>query len=319
MAEPDAALIAAAQAGDRRAIDELLARHEQAIYRFGLRMCGDEESAREVLQETMLAAFRNLPGFRGQAALSTWLYQIARSFCIKQRRGVRPSAPLDADIPAQAPAPDMQAHAHQIGQALAEAIASLPAEQREAVVLRDVEGLSAQEAADIVGIEVGALKSRLHRARLALRTRLADVVTTAPEPCPELAHELSAYAAAEIDKTLAIGYDAALAKLPDALRSEGFGVLTEIDVRDTLRAKLGVEFRRYKIFGACNPPLAHRALEADLGVGVMLPCNVIVYEEGDHAIATAVDPMQTFAAQDERLRPIAEEVRAKLARVLDRL
>lgn len=122
-----------------------------------------------------------------------------------------------------------------------------------------------------------------------------------------------------IRKTLAIGYDAALAKLPDALRSEGFGVLTEIDVRDTLRAKLGVEFRRYKILGACNPPLAHRALQADLGVGVMLPCNVIVYEEGDHAIVTAVDPMQTFAAQDERFRPIAEEVRAKLARVLDRL
>jgi uncharacterized protein (DUF302 family) len=122
-----------------------------------------------------------------------------------------------------------------------------------------------------------------------------------------------------IRKTLAIGYDAALAKLPDALRSEGFGVLTEIDVRDTLRAKLGVEFRRYKILGACNPPLAHRALQADLEVGVMLPCNVIVYEEGDHAIVTAVDPMQTFAAQDERFRPIAEEVRAKLARVLDRL
>src|SRR5256885_702828 len=125
MAKPDAVLIAAAQAGDRRAIDELLARYEEHIYRFGLRMCGDEESAREVLQETMLAAFRNLPGFRGQAALSTWLYQIARSFCIKERRGVRPLAPLDAEAPEPAPAPDMQVHARQIGQALVEAIASL--------------------------------------------------------------------------------------------------------------------------------------------------------------------------------------------------
>lgn len=224
MAGPDAALIAAAQAGDRRAIDELLARYEQAIYRFGLRMCGDEDSAREVLQETMLAVFRNLPGFRGQAALSTWLYQIARSFCIKQRRGVRPSAPLDADIPAQAPTPDMQLHAHRIGQALAEAIAALPAEQREVLVLRDVEGLSAQEAADIVGIEVGALKSRLHRARMALRTRLADVVATAPEPCPELAHELSAYAAAEIEQATCVQIEQHLASCPrctgacDALR-----------------------------------------------------------------------------------------------------
>jgi uncharacterized protein (DUF302 family) len=67
-----------------------------------------------------------------------------------------------------------------------------------------------------------------------------------------------------------------------------------------------------------HPPLAHRALETDLGIDVMLPCNVIVYEEGDHAIVTAVDPMQTVAAQDERLRPITDEVRAKLARVLER-
>jgi uncharacterized protein (DUF302 family) len=120
-------------------------------------------------------------------------------------------------------------------------------------------------------------------------------------------------------RTLSIGYEAAIERLPEALATEGFGVLTQIDVRDTLKAKLGVDFRRYKIFGACNPPLAHRALGADLDVGVMLPCNVVVYEEGDHAVVLAVDPMQTVAAQSEALRPIAEEVRARLARVLDRL
>jgi uncharacterized protein (DUF302 family) len=120
-------------------------------------------------------------------------------------------------------------------------------------------------------------------------------------------------------KVLSIGYDAALAAVPEALKTEGFGVLTEIDVRDTLRAKLGAEFRRYKILGACNPPLAHRALEAELAIGVMLPCNVVVYEDGDHAVVIAVDPMQTIAAQSEMLRPIAEDVRARLARVLERL
>jgi uncharacterized protein (DUF302 family) len=120
-------------------------------------------------------------------------------------------------------------------------------------------------------------------------------------------------------RSLAVGYDAAVAGLPEALKTEGFGVLTEIDVRDTLQAKLGVEFRRYKIFGACNPPLAHRALQAELDIGVMLPCNVIVYEDGDHAVVIAVDPMQTIAAQSDALRPIAEEVRARLSRVLDRL
>ena len=122
-----------------------------------------------------------------------------------------------------------------------------------------------------------------------------------------------------IRKVLPIDYDAAIARLPDALKTEGFGVLTEIDVRKTLKEKLGVDFRRYKILGACNPALAHRALEAELGIGVMLPCNVIVYEDGDRTVVTAVDPMQTIAASNPALQPIAEEVRSKLARVLDRL
>jgi uncharacterized protein (DUF302 family) len=122
-----------------------------------------------------------------------------------------------------------------------------------------------------------------------------------------------------IQRQVPLDYEVVLAKLPDALKAEGFGVLTEIDVRDTLRAKLGVDFRRYKIVGACNPPLAHRVLQAELRAGVMLPCNVIVYEEGDHSVVVAVDPMETFAASDDRLRPIAQEVRAKLVRVLERL
>lgn len=200
MPETDAALVAAAQAGDRGALDELLARYEERIYRFGLRMCGDEESAREVLQETMLAAFRNLPGFRGKAALSTWLYQIARSFCIKERRGVRATTTLDAALADQTPTPEAHAHAREIGHALSAAIAELSPEQREVLVLRDVEGLSAEEAAAVIGIEIRALKSRLHRARVALRAKLAGIVATAPEPCPDLAQELTSYAASEIDQ-----------------------------------------------------------------------------------------------------------------------
>lgn len=120
-------------------------------------------------------------------------------------------------------------------------------------------------------------------------------------------------------RTVAADYDTTIAKLPEALKAEGFGVLTEIDVQSTLRAKLGIEFRRYKILGACNPPLAHQALTADLGAGIMMPCNVTVYEEGAGTVVTAIDPMETFAASDPRLRPIAEQVRAKLARVLDRI
>jgi len=205
----DAELVAAARAGDRAAVEALLARYEPSIYRFGLRMCGDEEAAREVLQETLLAAFRHLPGFRGDAALSTWLYQIARSFCIKERRGKRPTSSLDAEgspeLVDPAPQPDAHAHARQIGEALSRAIAALPPEQREVLILRDVEGLSAEQAADVVGIEIGALKSRLHRARMALRTELAAVLGDGgAEPCAELAVELGAYVGAEIDQATCV-------------------------------------------------------------------------------------------------------------------
>ncbi len=121
-------------------------------------------------------------------------------------------------------------------------------------------------------------------------------------------------------KELGSTYEQALERLPDALKSEGFGVLTEIDVQQTLKNKLGVDFRRYKILGACNPPLAHEALSTNLEIGAMLPCNVVVYEGDDgRAVVHAIDPMQTIAAGDERLATIAKTVREKLARVLERL
>jgi len=122
-------------------------------------------------------------------------------------------------------------------------------------------------------------------------------------------------------KKLACGYDDALAKVPDALKAEGFGVLTEIDVKETLKKKLDVDFRRYKILGACNPPFAHKALEMMLDVGLLMPCNVIVYEDDDgRAVVSAVDPVQTMAAQAEgSMRELADQVQAKLAKVLDRL
>jgi len=213
---PDDDLLAAARTGDRAAIELLLERYEPRIYRFGLRMCGNEDAAREVLQETLLAAFRHLPGFRGDAALSTWLYQIARSFCIKERRGARPTTSLD-DAPAgqlvdPAPALDMRAHAREIGLALSRAIAALPPEHREALVLRDVEGLSAEEAAAVAGVEPGALKSRLHRARMAVRAQLATWLDGGDaEPCADLANELAAYVGADIDQAACAQIEAHLA------------------------------------------------------------------------------------------------------------
>ena len=124
-----------------------------------------------------------------------------------------------------------------------------------------------------------------------------------------------------IRKTLDLGFDEALVRVPDALKAEGFGVLTEIDVQATLKKKLDADFRRYRILGACNPPFAHRALQHSLDLGMLMPCNVIVYETDDHrTVVSAVDPMQTMAAQgDETIRPIAAEVRQKLQRVIDSL
>jgi uncharacterized protein (DUF302 family) len=105
----------------------------------------------------------------------------------------------------------------------------------------------------------------------------------------------------------------------EALAGQGFGILTEIDVAATLKKKLDVEFRPYTILGACNPPLAHRALTAEPDLGVLLPCNVIVYSRGDGTCTvSALDPVTQFSlVQNPTLEPIAEEVRARLLRALE--
>lgn len=123
-----------------------------------------------------------------------------------------------------------------------------------------------------------------------------------------------------IRKVTRSSYDEVLQKIPDLLKAEGFGILTQIDVQETLKQKLGVDFRRYKILGACNPPLAHRAFQTELEIGVMLPCNVIVYEGDDgKAVVTAIDPMQTVAAAHPKLAEVASEVRQRLSRVLEKV
>ena len=124
----------------------------------------------------------------------------------------------------------------------------------------------------------------------------------------------------KIQKKTNLTFDQALAKVPDALKAEGFGVLTQIDVQATLKEKIGADFRRYRILGACNPKLAYRALSAELEVGVMLPCNVVVYEGDDgKAVVTAIDPMATIASTHPGLNVLAGEVRFGLQRALSTL
>jgi uncharacterized protein (DUF302 family) len=123
-----------------------------------------------------------------------------------------------------------------------------------------------------------------------------------------------------IKRTVSLPYDAALKKMREALQAEGFGVLTEIDIKEKLKEKLGVDYRRYTILGACNPPLAHRALQAETDLGLLLPCNVIVYEEGDHSVVAVADPnaMAVFTGNPE-LGEIAKQAKEKLERALARV
>ncbi|MFN2129345.1 MAG: DUF302 domain-containing protein [Anaerolineae bacterium] len=116
--------------------------------------------------------------------------------------------------------------------------------------------------------------------------------------------------------TLELPYEQALDATIAALKAEGFGVLTQIDVQATMKAKLGADFQKYAILGACNPPLAHRALNAVLDIGLLLPCNVIVYEEGDHSVVALLDPLSMLDLFDNAdLVPVAQEAAERLHRV----
>lgn len=122
-------------------------------------------------------------------------------------------------------------------------------------------------------------------------------------------------------KTLPFGMDDAIARVTEELKKEGFGILTEIDVQKTLKAKIDVDFRPYRILGACNPGFAHKALLAEDKIGTMLPCNVIVQQHAPGSVeVSAIDPMESMKAiENPALGGIATEVRARLQRVIAQL
>ncbi|AMY09329.1 Sigma-W factor [Luteitalea pratensis] len=183
----DDALLSAARQGDSAALETLLVRYQPHLYRFGLTMCGNVEDAGDVAQESLISMARSVHDFRGDSSVSTWLYTMARRFCIKKRRRSKfaPTREESLDAPATdvaqhladpGPTPEQTATNRELATALAQAIATLDPSQREVLVLRDVEGVSAPEVAKILGVSVAAVKSRLHRARLTVRGELAPAL-----------------------------------------------------------------------------------------------------------------------------------------------
>jgi uncharacterized protein (DUF302 family) len=118
-------------------------------------------------------------------------------------------------------------------------------------------------------------------------------------------------------KTVDMSYEQTIEKVTAELKKEGFGVLTSIDVKETLKQKINVDFKKYAILGACNPPIAHRALQEEEDLGLLLPCNVIVYEKDNKTQVSIFDPMvMTWIMENDNMKPIATEVQEKLQRVL---
>lgn len=184
----DLQIIEQVNRGDPSAFERLLERYEDKIFHFGLRMCGQAEDARDLLQETFLNAFRYLKDFRGEAQFKNWLYRIASSVCIKMRRkgkfepdfeiSLDQFAPEESNGPLEVPdwarEPLRNVLSREVRQRLSAVLLLLPPEYRIVLVLRDMEGFSTEETARTLDVSEAAVKSRLHRARLFVRQKLNE-------------------------------------------------------------------------------------------------------------------------------------------------
>jgi RNA polymerase sigma-70 factor, ECF subfamily len=214
--ESDEKLLERARAGDARALAALVEQYQASVYRFGMKMCGNPEDAKDVLQDTLLAMARGVREFRGASSIATWLYAIARSYCLKKRRkstfapAVERSLDTEptletAELASPAKGPDEAVFGRQVERALEQAIAALEPGNREVLILRDVEGLSALQVAEVLGLGVAAVKSRLHRARLEVRAALAPLLDAPGEPqqpapaaCPDVLNLFSQHLEDEV-------------------------------------------------------------------------------------------------------------------------
>ena len=202
-------LLKAARSGDEKALRQIVQMVSGPAYRFSMGFCRNPDDAEDLVQDVMTTLLRSLDSFRGESSLSTWTYIVAKRACGRRRqRASRQSSiedmnPVDMDRPDPTPGPSRRMENRELAAALEAAIAALPDNQKQVLVLRDVEGLSAAEVGKILGLGERAVKSRLHRARLVLREQLAPYVlgASAPAPaesCPDTARMLSGYMEGEL-------------------------------------------------------------------------------------------------------------------------
>ncbi|HEY7726832.1 MAG TPA: sigma-70 family RNA polymerase sigma factor [Candidatus Eisenbacteria bacterium] len=236
--QEERALLEAARSGDRRALRRLLDRMSRPIYRFGRDFCRNPEDAEDVMQEVLASLVRSLPSLRGDASLTTWAYTVARNACIRQRRRFgRAVVSLEGAAGGssdghRAPVrfaegvldPERELLRSEVETALRTGLASLPAAQRDAVLLRDVEGLPLGEVARVLRVGPRAAKARIHRGRAALRHALArllreeDAVHPRPRGCPDVARLLSGYLEGDLDASRCADLAAHVARCPSCGR-----------------------------------------------------------------------------------------------------
>ena len=184
--QTDEALVARCAAGDRGAFDRLVDRHGAALYRFARRQCGRGESGEDALQDGLLAAWRGASTFRGEASARTWLFQVVLHACRRRsrRRAGEPAAHEDVQeaeaVASEEASPEADLESRQLASVLERALEVLPAPSREVLLLRDVEGLSGEETAEVLGLSLAAMKSRLHRGRLELKERVDAILGRTP-------------------------------------------------------------------------------------------------------------------------------------------
>jgi RNA polymerase sigma-70 factor (ECF subfamily) len=200
-------LVQLAKSGDPAALEKLLSQIAPSIQRFGARMCRNGHDADDVLQDTLMTILSHLHEFEGRSSFTSWVFTLTRTACNRRRRGLKnqPAEPIEnmSDLNAGGPTPEQGADSREMSQLLEKALEDLPEEYREVLLLRDVEALTAPEAAEALSISVEALKSRLHRARQALRAALRPVLEPTPvatsSTCPDMMERWSRRLEGDLD------------------------------------------------------------------------------------------------------------------------